>query len=199
MKCAVAILLVIAVAGCKKDPTLVAFERAAAELPAAELGAREVGLIEDQLSSPEVPDNGITMKSQVVNAVVALRSKLSDRNAFDLNAGKYVTSEDDSQISDIAAAFDRVEADLDRIRAAASLKPSGFVGSDLVFNKDIHSFKDGIKYLCLRSTLLSRRGQPSKAIEDVSAAVALCHAPLESTDMIGQYYAASFQAMVIRS
>lgn len=203
MRCAVALLLVMVVLGCKKDPTLAAYERAAAELPAAMAEAESIGILAPRPPTPVAPSTAPTMKSTVVDAVEALRGKLRDRNDFELNSGKRVASRDPRQFEVAVRDFDSVRAEIDTIRKAARLDESGFVRSPSSQNwmgdKAMHAFKDGVKYLCQRSGVSMRRGQFQSAQADLDAALVLSAAPLVCRDSLSQALAANFQTMVIRS
>lgn len=199
MKGRLTTLLAIALAcGCQKNPTRLAFEKAASQLQKATIEARAAGI------DASILPNGINaeapnLRSTVANLVRDLYQKVEDRNDFQINVGKYVKSSDPRNLSRVALTFSKIRTDLDAISKASHLPSPPPTRGLPGFDKDTASYRDGVKLLCMRAILSTRMGQTESSVADLRAALLLCEKWVQPYDTLSQVLGGSFQANVTQA
>ncbi len=199
-------LAALLMAGCN-NPTLAAFEQAAAELPAAEAAARKLGLpLSGADLMPKTPvrpeDNAAPLISV---AGKAYRLAGSQKQGWEQSLGRAFADPTPANLASAQATLQPFNPALDQA-VAATAKPQVDFGrdwtSDEPWNMTFPEFAEGknlVKGLSYRAQLRARQGDTAGALSDLKAAAIMGRFMGADPTLIGGLVRVAIDAIVVRA
>lgn len=204
MICRLAVLaLAVLIGGCKKNATLAAYERAAAEVPLAEAEAKALGIKWLPEAAAKL-DETKTAKYVLGQGMKTIKPKLRASLGVELELYELILSSDSAKVSEGHDILAKIEAELDSF-VEASKKPSFgykpgpekyYVGDKDIVSSDL---KEAIKLLSCRAIASSMKGDTKSVLRDVEAALRLSTFPRQEGTVISVLWGGAVMHIVLRS